>query len=52
MGEGTRRQAWFVWLAPSKVNNTYALAVRRADALGKGMTSISDLAMKLRAGII
>src|SRR3954452_15363856 len=38
------------WLAPSKVNNTYALAVRRADALGKGMTSISDLAMKLRAG--
>src|SRR3954451_9548929 len=24
------------WLAPSKVNNTYALAVRRADALAKG----------------
>jgi osmoprotectant transport system substrate-binding protein len=39
-----------VWLAPSKVNNTYALAVRRADALGKGMRSISDLATKLRAG--
>src|SRR5215217_9206504 len=38
-----------VWLAPSKVNNTYALAVRRADALGK-MRSISDLATKLRAG--
>ena len=38
------------WLAPSKVNNTYALAVRRADALGKGMRSISDLATKLRAG--
>ena len=37
-------------LAPSKVNNTYALAVRRADALGKGMRSISDLATKLRAG--
>src|SRR3954454_20820397 len=39
-----------VWLAPSKVNNTYALAVRRADALGKGMRSISDLVTKLRAG--
>ncbi len=39
-----------VWLAASKVNNTYALAVRRADALGKGMRSISDLATKLRAG--
>jgi osmoprotectant transport system substrate-binding protein len=39
-----------VWLAPSRVNNTYALAVRRADALGKGMRSISDLATKLRAG--
>src|SRR5215213_9095002 len=38
------------WLAPSKVNNTYALAVRRADALGKGMRSISDLGTKLRAG--
>src|SRR3954464_6572311 len=39
-----------VWLAPSKVNNTYALGVRRADALGKGMRSLSDLATKLRAG--
>jgi osmoprotectant transport system substrate-binding protein len=39
-----------VWLAPSKVNNTYALAMRRAEATAKGISSISDLASKLRAG--
>jgi osmoprotectant transport system substrate-binding protein len=39
-----------VWLAPSKVNNTYALAMRRADAAAKGISSISDLALKVRAG--
>ena len=37
-----------VWLAPSKVNNTYALAMRQADAATKGISSISDLARKLR----
>src|SRR5215208_7693376 len=39
-----------VWLAPSKVDNTYALAMRQADAAAKGISSISDLARKLRAG--
>jgi osmoprotectant transport system substrate-binding protein len=39
-----------VWLAPSKVNNTYALAMRRHDAAAKGISSISDLASKARAG--
>jgi osmoprotectant transport system substrate-binding protein len=39
-----------VWLAPSKVNNTYALAMRRADADSRGVGTISDLAAKVRAG--
>jgi osmoprotectant transport system substrate-binding protein len=39
-----------VWLDPSKVNNTYALAMRRADAAAKGIASISDLAARVRAG--
>ena len=39
-----------VWLSPSKVDNTYALAMRQADAATKGISSISDLARKLRAG--
>ena len=39
-----------VWLSPSKVDNTYALAIRQADAATKGISSISDLARKLRAG--
>ncbi|MFL5058125.1 MAG: glycine betaine ABC transporter substrate-binding protein [Microvirga sp.] len=39
-----------VWLAPSKVDNTYALAMREADAATKGISSISDLATKVRAG--
>ena len=39
-----------VWLAPSKVNNTYALAMRRADADAKGISSISDLAKRIQAG--
>ena len=38
-----------VWLAPSKVNNSYALAMRQADAATKGISSISDLARKLQA---
>src|SRR5215217_4076728 len=43
-------QRGLVWLASSKVNNTYALAMRRADAAAKGISSISDLASKVRAG--
>src|SRR5215203_5761719 len=39
-----------VWLAPSKVDNTYALAMRGADAAIKVISSISDLATKVRAG--
>ena len=43
-------QRGLVWLAPSKVNNTYALAMRRADAAAKGISSISDLSSKVREG--
>jgi osmoprotectant transport system substrate-binding protein len=39
-----------VWLWPSKVNNTYALAMRRADAEKRAIESISDLAAKVRHG--
>jgi osmoprotectant transport system substrate-binding protein len=39
-----------VWLSPSKVNNTYALAMRRADAAERRIRSISDLAAKVREG--
>jgi osmoprotectant transport system substrate-binding protein len=39
-----------VWLTPSRVNNTYALAMRRAEAQAKGITSISDLATRIRQG--
>jgi len=39
-----------VWLAPSKVDNTYALAMRQADATRKGIRSISDLALRVNAG--
>lgn len=39
-----------IWLSPSRINNTYALAMRRADAAAKGMTSISDLAARVRDG--
>jgi osmoprotectant transport system substrate-binding protein len=39
-----------VWLAPSKVNNTYALAMRASDARNKGIDRMSDLASKVRAG--
>ena len=38
-----------VWLNPSKANNTYALAMRKADAQAKGIKSLSDLAGKSRA---
>jgi osmoprotectant transport system substrate-binding protein len=39
-----------IWLTPSKVNNTYALAMRRADAVASGITSISELARRVRGG--
>ena len=39
-----------VWLNPSKANNTYALAMRKADAAAKGIKSISDLAGKVKGG--
>jgi len=39
-----------VWLEPSQANNTYAVAMRRADAEEKGIHSISDLADYINAG--
>lgn len=38
------------WLTPSAANNTYALAMRKADAAEHDIHSISDLAEKLEAG--
>jgi osmoprotectant transport system substrate-binding protein len=43
-------QKGLVWLPPSRVNNTYALAMRRADALDKRITTISDLAATVLRG--
>jgi osmoprotectant transport system substrate-binding protein len=39
-----------VWLNASAANNTYALAVRQADAKAKGLKTLEDLAAKLNAG--
>lgn len=39
-----------VWLNASAANNTYALAVRQADAGSKGLKTLEDLAAKLNAG--
>lgn len=39
-----------VWLNPSKANNTYALAMRKADVEKTGIRSISDLAAKIKSG--
>lgn len=39
-----------VWLNPSKANNTYAIAMRRADASAKGIKTLSDLAAKVKGG--
>lgn len=39
-----------VWLNPSKANNTYALAMREADAKARGIATISDLAKAEREG--
>lgn len=43
-------QIGIVWLDPSAANNTYALAVRQADAEAKGLHTLEDLAAKLNAG--
>lgn len=39
-----------VWLNPSKANNTYALAMRKADVDKTGIRSMSDLAAKVKGG--
>lgn len=39
-----------VWLNASAANNTYALAVRQADAEAKGIHTLEDLAAKLNSG--
>ncbi len=38
------------WLNPTRVNNTYALAMRKADAAAKGVATISELAGKVKGG--
>jgi hypothetical protein len=49
-GKALDAERGLVWLAPSKVDNTYALAMRQADATRKGIRSISDLALWVNAG--
>lgn len=39
-----------IWLNPSKANNTYAIAMRKADAQEKGISTLSDLATKIGGG--
>jgi len=39
-----------VWLAPSKANNTYALAIRADNETTDGMSTLSDLAAAYNAG--
>lgn len=39
-----------VWLNPSRANNTYALAMNSDDAKKQSITSISDLAAKVKGG--
>jgi osmoprotectant transport system substrate-binding protein len=43
-------QKGLMWLEPSKVDNSYALAMRRADAADRGITTISELAAKVLGG--
>jgi osmoprotectant transport system substrate-binding protein len=43
-------QKGLVWLQPSRVNNTYALAMRRADASDRRIATISDLAARVLQG--
>lgn len=39
-----------VWLAPSKANNTYALAIRKDNPATEGVTTLSDLATAYNDG--
>ena len=39
-----------VWLTPSRVTNTYALAMRGSDVARNGIRTLSDLAARSRAG--
>ncbi len=39
-----------VWLNPSKANNTYSLAMNSDDAKKQGISTISDLAKKVKDG--
>ncbi|QFU01803.1 Putative osmoprotectant uptake system substrate-binding protein OsmF precursor [Halomonas sp. THAF5a] len=39
-----------VWLEPSEANNTYALAMREADAEERGIESLSDLSQAVNDG--
>jgi osmoprotectant transport system substrate-binding protein len=39
-----------IWLSASRIDNTYALAMRRTEAAEKGIRSISDLAVHIRQG--
>ena len=39
-----------VWLAPSRANNTYALAIRQNNPKTEGMASLSDLAKAYKDG--
>ncbi len=39
-----------VWLAPSKANNTYALAIRKNNPKTDGMATLSDLAAAYKDG--
>lgn len=39
-----------VWLNPSRANNTYALAMRRADSDSKNIKTLSDLAKAVKGG--
>ncbi|KAE9643189.1 glycine betaine ABC transporter substrate-binding protein [Pseudomonas sp. PB106] len=43
-------QKGITWLNPSKANNTYALAMRKAEAEKDGIVSISDLAKNIETG--
>jgi osmoprotectant transport system substrate-binding protein len=38
------------WMAPSQVNNTYAIAIRTADAESKNIKTLSQLATALNGG--
>jgi osmoprotectant transport system substrate-binding protein len=39
-----------IWLPPTRVNNTYALAMRQADASERGIGTISELAAQVLNG--